>query len=128
MTVTSTRWSTSSSRLRRRAASVMARSGSSLSSRSYAYEPANAAPKHSEAAPAVTVAPAAPGGYAKERADLLARPGLSGSGRRRALSDLSDTWLAQVFADADGEKTGAALVAVGGYGRRELSPGSDLDL
>ncbi len=67
-------------------------------------------------------------GYAEHRTELLDRPGLSGSVRRRALSDLADGWLAQLFDDAGGVAAGAALVAVGGYGRQELSPGSDLDV
>ncbi len=67
-------------------------------------------------------------GYSAARTELLARPGISGSGRRRALTELTDAWLVELFESAGGTEVPAALVAVGGYGRGELSPGSDLDV
>lgn len=69
----------------------------------------------------------APSSFADRRAGLLALPG-RGPGARRALADLTDEWLGEVFAASGAGDVGATLVAVGGLGRRSLSPGSDLDL
>jgi len=58
------------------------------------------------------------------RASLLARAELIGSPLRAELTALYDQWLASLL----GQAPDVALIAVGGLGRREPTPFSDLDL
>jgi len=59
------------------------------------------------------------------REELLARTELTGAPLRAALTELYDSWLGSVLGDPG---PGVALLAVGALGRKDPTPGSDLDL
>ncbi|HEX2700487.1 MAG TPA: [protein-PII] uridylyltransferase [Acidimicrobiales bacterium] len=63
-----------------------------------------------------------------ERGPLLADDALSGAAWCSAHARLVDAWLCELFEQANPAPTGMGLVAIGGYGRAELCPGSDIDL
>ena len=59
--------------------------------------------------------------------DVLKDRSLTGSAFCDALTKRTDAFLKALYEDAMAPQ-GTALVAIGGYGRRELCPGSDIDV
>jgi [protein-PII] uridylyltransferase len=65
------------------------------------------------------------------RSEVIANESLRGIALCHALSDATDEWLTQLFREATAGVKKAddiVLIAVGGYGRKELAPQSDLDV
>lgn len=65
---------------------------------------------------------------AEDRAVVVEDTSLQGAAFCRALTTRFDTWLRNLYAQHVGDRPAVALVAVGGYGREELCPQSDLDV
>jgi [protein-PII] uridylyltransferase len=60
--------------------------------------------------------------------DLAYSPGRHGRWSARRRAELVDACLRGAYADAEGPRGRVAVVAVGGYGRGELAPASDIDV
>ncbi|MDP9464666.1 MAG: nucleotidyltransferase domain-containing protein, partial [Actinomycetota bacterium] len=63
-----------------------------------------------------------------ERDRLLADTGLQGRAWCEAWSAAIDQWLAGLYGQVFGDQSGVCLLAVGGTGRGEMAPRSDIDV
>lgn len=64
----------------------------------------------------------------ERRSQIFADPSLTGSARRMALTDVMDEWMRELASLASLDLRNVDLVALGSFGRREMAPGSDLDV